>query len=191
MATKQELHSIEIMDRWNAANDIPLIDTSDFSATEKLDVVLKELNKHKGGALELEEVSLRLRENGYRFDGEIYLILRKLHKDEMAFCDEYEINHKIVRFYGITFEGAFRLEVDKGYSGLYLKENEDRALGKANETNTRYGVIGAAVFGGGLMLLEILKFFQATKENALFVMFPFVVAFLFFVLRYFLQRLDS
>ncbi len=93
--------------------------------------------------------------------------------------------------YKISFKGIVLLKKEGGFLGRLNTENQNKALGIKYERNTRIGVMGAAIFAGGLLIWDITKFLIDKKICPNYyaeVFFHLLIAPVLFVLIYFAIR---
>lgn len=91
-------------------------------------------------------------------------IIEKLKRDKYINELKYSSGPVDSFIYELTFEGEALLELEGGYSGRLQKENRDKAAAQNNERNTRYGVVGAAIFSGLLLAWDIVKFLHDKNQ---------------------------
>jgi hypothetical protein len=93
--------------------------------------------------------------------------------------------------YYITFKGRIRVEIEKGYVGILNQKHAAEKKAEENRKQLHMLTALASIGTAGALVIQTLDLLKATPANSVFVLSPLWLASTFFVIRYFLQRLDS
>ncbi len=133
---------------------------SSLKPSERLDIVLKYmLTIQTPHFRTFDEICTDLRNLNYQFkNDEIFRIINKLKKDEFIHEEIHTIQMVQHYRYYLSFEGEAILELEDGYTGRLSSQQRNIALERRNEKYLRHGAVWAALFAGGLLIWDVIKF---------------------------------
>ena len=147
---------------------------SEKPPSEQLDIILEFLLKYElaDNNLSFIKSSLEVNQQIEISYEDLFSVLKKLEKDGFVTLHEKPnpLNQnrigqtfKTKDLYVISFEGKSLLKINLGYTGKFLSDRKNIASERRNERHLRKGSVFAAIFAGGYLIWDIVKFLVEKK----------------------------